>query len=56
MSALPIPVAESTNIDSTVRREMDTRRRLNFEFYDQLDCLDMSSLPDYLSEELEGAD
>jgi len=56
MSSLPLLVSNPLKCDTVVRREMEARRRLNFEFYDQLDCLDMSSLPDYLSEELEGAD
>ena len=38
------------------RRAEDERRRLNFEFFDQLDCLDLSDVPRYISELLEGAD
>jgi len=38
------------------RRAEDKRRRLNFDFFDQLDCLDLSDVPRYVSESLEGAD
>ena len=56
MSVLPLLVTDQISRDTVVRREMDARRRLNFEFFDQLDCLDMSAAPDYIAEELEGAD
>lgn len=57
MNALLLPVAEPAKEEVYFRRrEADKRRRLNFEFFDQLDCLDLSNLPNYISEELEGAD
>ncbi len=56
MNPLPVPSPELKNPESCVVREMSARRRLNFEFYDQLDCMDLSALPDHLAEEIEGAD
>lgn len=57
MTALLLPVTEVAKVEACpLRREADKRRRLNFEFFDQLDCLDLSDLPNYISEELEGAD
>jgi hypothetical protein len=57
MNALLLPVAEPAMDEIYFRRrEAGNRRRLNFEFFDQLDCLDLSDLPRYVSEELEGAD
>lgn len=57
MTALLLPVTEVAKVEAyPLRREADKRRRLNFEFFDQLDCLDLSDLPNYISEELEGAD
>lgn len=56
MNPLPVPPSEIKNPESCVIREMDARRRLNYEFYDQLDCMDLSTLPSYLGEEIEGAD
>jgi len=38
------------------RSKSDQSRRLNFEFFDQLDCLDLSNVPHDISEMLEGAD
>lgn len=58
--ALILPSAELASKQlqtvSLLRRAEDKRRRLNFEFFDQLDCLDLSDVPHYVSESLEGAD
>lgn len=58
--ALILPCPELASIQPAtpllLRRAEDTRRRLNFEFFDQLDCLDLSDVPHDLSESLEGAD
>jgi len=56
MTALLLPVAEPAKVETYFRRREDIRRRSNFEFFDQLDCLDLSDLPRFVSEELEGAD
>ncbi len=56
MNALLLPVAEPAKDEIRFRREADKRRTLNFEFFDQLDCLDLSNVPNYISEEMEGAD
>lgn len=58
--ALILPSAElaSKQVETPLplTRAEDKRRRLNFEFFDQLDCLDLSDVPHYISESLEGAD
>jgi hypothetical protein len=56
MNALLLPVAPPESDGVYFRRQEYKRRRLNFEFFDQLDCLDLSDLLRYVSEELEGAD
>jgi len=61
MYALPrLPVAQfdrrQVDTGCYLRRETDTRRRRDFDFFGQLDCLDTSDLSSCISEELEGAD
>ncbi len=40
MSALPLLVSDPAKSEATLRRKADTRRRLDFEFFDQLDWSD----------------
>lgn len=57
--ALILPAAQAKNqVEEPLhlRRAEDQRRRLNFEFFDQLDDLELSNVPRYVAELLEGAD
>jgi len=56
--ALIVPSAELARQEPELlfRLAEDKGRRLNFEFFDQLDCLDLREVPRYISESLESAD
>jgi hypothetical protein len=48
--------SEKVETPSLFRRAEDKQRRLNFEFFDQIDCLDLSDIPPCIFESLDGAD
>lgn len=56
MTALLLPATTPGHDDGIYFRREADKRRIDFEFFDQLDRLDLSDAPRYIAEELEGAD
>lgn len=56
MAAVILPVVEPAEDAVSVQTRIRPASPLNFEFFDQLECLGLRDVPHYISEELEGAD